>query len=233
VRRLFSTSLATPLLWAALSVGMAAALRAVFLVAPTERVMGEVQRIFYFHFPAAAGCFLAFAVVAAASVGYLWSRDLRWDRLARASAEVGMLFCTIVLVTGPIWARPAWGVWWTWEARLTTTLVLWLLYAAYLMVGLYTESREQQARACAVVGIVAFLDVPVVYYSVQWWRGHHPIVFGRLAGGGLAPEMWPVVWLCMGVFLALYVTLVRLRSSIAETEDSLTEIEQRLWSHKQ
>ena len=218
----------TLVLWTALTLGMLVALRAVFLVAPTERVMGEVQRIFYFHFPAALGCFLAFAVVCAAGVGYLATRRPRWDRLGRASAEVGVLLCTIVLVTGPIWARPAWGVWWTWEARLTTTLVLWLLYVSYLMVGLYTDSREQAARARAVVGIVAFLDVPLVYFSVQWWRGHHPVVFGRLGGGGLAPEMWPVVWTCLAVFLILYATLVRLRMSIAAAEDELADLEERL-----
>lgn len=228
MRRLLPVS--TALLWALLTAGMLVALRAVFLVAPTERVMGEVQRIFYFHFPAALGTFLAFAVVCAAGVAYLATRDLRWDRLGRASAEVGVLFCTIVLVTGPIWARPAWGVWWTWEARLTTTLALWLMYVAYLMVGLYAEGREQRARAGAVVGIVAFLDVPLVYFSVQWWRGHHPVVFGRVAGGGLAPEMLPVVWTCLAVFLVLYVVLVRLRVSIAAAEDALSDLEERLRS---
>lgn len=215
-------------LWGALTIGMVAALRSVFLVAPPERVMGEVQRIFYFHFPAAMGCFLAFGVVCAAGAAYLFTRQPRWDRLGLASAEVGVLFCTIVLVTGPIWARPAWGVWWTWEARLTTTLVLWILYVAYLMVGLYTESSEQRARARAVVGIIAFLDVPLVYLSVQWWRGHHPVVFGRVSGGGLAPEMWPVLWTCLATFLVLYVALVRLRLSIAAAEDATRDLEDRL-----
>ena len=217
-------------LWGALTLLMLAAIHAVFLEAPRERVMGDVQRIFYFHFPAALGCFLAFAVVCFAGVVYLWTRERRWDHLGRASAEVGVLFCTMVLVSGPLWAKSAWGTWWTWEARLTTTLVLWLLYVAYLMVGLYTESREQRARAAAVVGIVAFLDVPVVYFSVKWWRGHHPIVLGRGAEGGLSPEMWPVVWLSVAAFLLLYISLIGLRMSLARTEDGILDLEESLQS---
>jgi len=216
------------LLLAALTVVMLAAVRAVFVVAPTEKTMGEVQRIFYFHFPAALGCFAAFAVVCAAGVAYLITRAPRWDRLGRASAEVGVLFCTIVLVSGPIWARPAWGVWWTWEARLTTTLVLWLLYVAYLLVGMYTDGREQAARARAVVGIVGFLDVPLVYFSVRWWRGHHPVIFGRVSGGGLSADMWPVVWTCLAAFVLLAVVLIRLRASIAAAEDEIIDLEEQL-----
>jgi heme exporter protein C len=215
-------------LWVALTVLMLVALHSVFLEAPAERVMGDVQRIFYFHFPSALGCFAAFAVVCGAGLTYLATRHLRWDRLGRAAAEVGVLFCTIVLVTGPIWARPAWGVWWTWEARLTTTLVLWLLYVSYLMVGLYTDSREQRARAAAVVGIIGFLDVPVVYFSVQWWRGHHPAIFGRAQSGGLSPDMWPTVWWCLAAFVLLAVALVELRISIAATEDAVSDLEERL-----
>jgi heme exporter protein C len=215
-------------LWAALCVTMLLALRAAFLVAPTEKVMGDVQRIFYFHFPSALGCFAAFAVVCFAGAAYLITRRSLWDRLGRASAEVGVLFCTIVLVTGPIWAKPAWGVWWTWEARLTTTLVLWLLYVAYLMLGLYTDGHEQRARAAAVLGIVAFLDVPLVYFSVKWWRGHHPVVLGRPEGGGLSAEMWPVVWICLAAFSLLYLVLVRLRMSIGAVEEGVSELEERL-----
>ncbi len=223
------TSLATMLsLLALVTLLMLFSIRAVFLVAPTERIMGDVQRIFYFHLPAALGCFLSFAVVCGAGIAYLLTRQRRWDHLGRSSAEVGVLLCTIVLVTGPIWAKPAWGVWWTWEARLTTTLVLWLMYVAYLMVGLYTENREQRARASAVIGIVGFLDVPVVYFSVKWWRGLHPIVLGQGSGGGLAPEMWPIVWICLATFLALFSFLVWLRMSLAQTEDAVCDLEEQL-----
>ncbi|MCZ6777520.1 MAG: cytochrome c biogenesis protein CcsA [Acidobacteria bacterium] len=215
-------------LWAVLTLCMLASIHGVFLDAPRERVMGDVQRIFYFHFPAALGSFLAFAVVCFAGVSYLCTRQRRWDHLGRASAEVGVLFCTIVLVSGPLWAKSAWGTWWTWEARLTTMLVLWLLYISYLMIGLYTDSREQRARAAAVVGIVAFLDVPIVYFSVKWWRGHHPIILGRGGEGGLSPEMWPVVWICLVTFLLLYGILVGLRMSLARAEDIVLDMEEHL-----
>src|SRR5215471_16858485 len=168
---------------------MVACLYCVFRVVPNEVTMGVVQRIFYFHVPSAWVAFLAFFVVFVASIFYLATRRLVWDSVAHAAAELGVLFCGIVLFTGPIWARPAWGTWWTWEARLTTTLVLELVFIAYLVLRSQAESREQAARLSAVVGIVGFLDVPIIYYSVQIWRGHHPIVFKSSGGQGLEPIM--------------------------------------------
>ncbi|MFQ5671089.1 MAG: cytochrome c biogenesis protein [Acidobacteriota bacterium] len=191
---------------------------------PTEATMGIVQRIFYFHVPAAMVSFLAFFVTFCASGLYLFTKGLFWDNLASASTEVGVLFCTIVLVTGPIWARPVWGVWWTWEPRLTTTLVLWLLYVAYLLLRTYTENREQQARFSAVMGIVAFLDVPIVYFSVRWWRGVHPIVFGP-QGGGLAPRMEHVFSLSILLFLLLYALLLWHRTHLAWLEDRIESLQ--------
>lgn len=155
---------------------MLAALWAVFIYVPNEADQGVVQRIFYFHVPSAISAFLCIGLVALASAMYLWRGGNGWDRLAHASAEVGLLFCTIVLTTGPIWARPIWGTWWTWDARLTSTLILWLIYVAYLVVRAWAPSRDQGARYAAILGIVGAIDVPIIQKSVHWWRTIHPAV---------------------------------------------------------
>ncbi len=198
---------------------MLGAIYMVFLVAPDEKVMGPVQRIFYFHVPSAIVTFSSVAVLLAASIAYLTTRRAFWDNLSRSATEIGLLFCTVVLTTGPIWAKPAWGVWWTWEARLTTTLVLWLILAASLMVRGYAENRDQGARLAAVLGIVAALDVPIIYKAVDWWRGQHPIVFGPGKRDALAPEMRPIFGFCVLVFLMLYALLLTLRTRVATLED--------------
>jgi heme exporter protein C len=185
--------------------------------------MGVVQRIFYFHVPAAITSFVAFFVTFMASITYLATRRLFWDQLAVSSAEIGVLLCTAVIVSGPLWARPVWGQWWPWDPRLTTTLILWLLYIAYLLLRSYTENREQQARFCAVLGIVAFLDVPIVYYAVRWWRGIHPVVFGS-GGGGIAPKMSHAFSASMLTFLLLYALLLVLRTRLAVMEDQAEEL---------
>jgi len=190
---------------------------------PTESTMGIVQRIFYFHLPAALTSFLAFFVAFVASLGYLARRRLVWDRVASASVEIGVLFCTMVLVTGPLWARPVWGAWWPWEPRLTTTLLLWLLYLSYLLLRGFTESREQRARFSAVLGVLAFLDVPVVYFSVRWWRGVHPVVFGP-GGGGIEPRMRHVLFVATLAFALLYVILLAMRVRLAALEDDVTAL---------
>jgi heme exporter protein C len=190
---------------------------------PTEATMGIVQRIFYFHVPSAITSFLAFFVAFLASCAYLATRRLTWDNIAHAAVEIGVLFCTAVLVSGPLWARPVWGAWWPWEPRLTTTLILWLLYISYLLLRTYTENREQRARFSAVLGIIAFLDVPVVYLSVRWWRGVHPIVFGP-GGGGIAPRMGHAFMAALGTFFLLFVVLLHLRTRIGSLEDEVEEL---------
>jgi len=189
--------------------------------APREKVMGDVQRIFYFHAPAGLVCFLAFFVTFVASIGYLATRRPGWDIAGRASTEAGLLLTTIVLVTGPLWARPVWGTYWTWEARLTTTLVLWLIYMGYLLVRRYTEDPDQQARFAAVVGIIGFIDVPIVYMSVHWWRGHHPQVLAVSGGGGLDPTMRQVFLMGIFTYLALYASLMALRIPLGRAEAEL------------
>ena len=153
---------------------MLADLYLIFVVAPTDAVLGHVQRVFYFHVPIAIMSFLAFFLVFLASIAYVVRRDGKWDQLAHSCAEVGVVFVTLALLTGIIWGRPLWNTWWTWEPRLTTTLILWLIYVSYLMIRSHASNQQQAARYSAVVGIVGFVDVPIVYYSVVWWRSIHP-----------------------------------------------------------
>ncbi|MDA0733278.1 MAG: cytochrome c biogenesis protein [Chloroflexi bacterium] len=195
----------------------------IFMVAPTDAVLGNIQRVFYFHVPMAIMSFLAFFVVFIASILYLIKRDQKWDRLAHAAAEVGVVFVTLALITGIIWARPVWGVWWTWEPRLTTTLILWLIYVAYLMIRAYAPNRTQGALYAAVVGIVGFVDVPIVYYSVQWWRSIHPsAVVGPLAeSGALEPVMQGILLFSFLAFLVLFLYLVVERMALRGLEDQV------------
>src|SRR5216683_1565864 len=142
--------------------------------APTDAVEGLPQRIFYFHVPVSWIGMLAFGVLAAASIAYLWKKDERWDWLARASAEIGTVFITLALVTGSIWGRTTWGTWWTWDARLTTTLILWFIYIGYMMLRSYMGRTPASARSAAVLAIIGVIDVPIIYESVNWWRTLHP-----------------------------------------------------------
>lgn len=184
---------------------MIAALYMVFVYVPTEKHTGIVQRIFYFHVPLAWVSFLAFFITFIFSILYLWKRAMQWDTIAHASAEVGVIFTTLVLITGPIWAQPVWGVWWTWDARLTTSLVLWLVYIAYLLVRSYTTEPERGARFGAVIGIVGFIDVPIVFLTVNLWRTQHPTTI--IFEGGLTTPMLVTLLVCIAAFTVLYVLL--------------------------
>src|SRR6266700_4913942 len=146
----------------------------IFLYAPEDGLQGPVQRIFYLHVSSAIAAYGCFAVVLLGGIVYLWKDSLAADRLARAGAVVGVVFTTVTLVMGMLWAKPIWGTYWTWDARLTSTLVLWIIYAGYLMVRRLAEPGRQAARFAAVVGIFGFFDVPVVHFSVTWWRTQHP-----------------------------------------------------------
>ncbi len=205
---------------------MLADLYLMLMVAPTDSVLGQVQRVFYFHVPMAVMSFLAFFVVFLASVVFLVRRSPFWDRLAHASAEVGVVFVTLALITGVIWARPIWNTWWTWEPRLTTTLILWLIYVAYLMIRSYAPSIRQGQIYSAVVGIVGFVDVPIVYYSVIWWRSIHPSpVVGPLAGdGALNSTMLAVLLFSFVTFLVFFAYLVAERMAIMDSEDRLRQV---------
>src|SRR5579859_3246901 len=170
-------------------------------VAPMERTMGDVQRIFYYHVPSAWTAFVLFFVNLVASVAYLVRKNPRADAVALVSAEVGVVFCTVVLVTGPIWARPVWGIWWTWDLRLTLTLVLWLIYVSYLMLRRFSTSSQTPVLA-AVLAIFGALDVPLVYFSIWFFRTQHPSpVIGD--GGSLDPRMAHVLLINWAAFLCL------------------------------
>jgi heme exporter protein C len=209
-------------LGAALAAGMVLALYMAFLGAPRERTMGDLQRIFYFHVPGGITAMTAFAVNFLGSVMFLARRTPAWDALALASAEVGAMLLSINLVTGPIWAKPVWFVWWTWSPRLTLTLVLWILYVAYLLVRNYVADPERRAAIAAVFGIVAFADVPLVWFSIRWWRDQHPSPM--LETGGLSPEMWPAFLTCLAVFHLLLFYLVRRRMALEIVRHDLEEL---------
>src|SRR5437868_7917845 len=200
------------------AVSLAAVLYAIFFVAGPLAVQGDAARIVYFHVPMAWVAFLAFFVVFGASIAYLRTRNERWDRLGRASAEVGVIFTTLVLITGAIWGYPIWGTWWSWDPKLTTTLILWFMYLAYLMVRSYAEP-PRGPRFAAVVGIVAFVDVPIVYMSSYWWRTLHP----PPAIGPLADQQpsTTIVWLLLVslvAFTVLFAFLVRVRAEIEQVD---------------
>ena len=194
-----------------------AAIAAAFLLAPVEARMGIVQKIFYFHVPAAYACYLAFVVSAIGGVGYLWKRTERWDAVVVAGAEVGLLFWAIVLVTGPLWARKAWGVWWTWDPRLTTMLLAGLVFLAVVVLrgpGLAGEVEKRFAAGLAVFGV---LDLPIVHYSVQRWRGQHPTVITS-RGGGLHPDMTRALLVSLLAFTLLSALLLLLRYRLQRVE---------------
>lgn len=197
---------------------------AVFFLAPAERTMGDIQRIFYFHVASAWTAFVAFFTVFVANVLYLIRRKHQWDHLAVSAAEVGIAFCTVVLITGPIWAKPVWGIWWTWDARLTSTFVLWLLYVSYLLLRTMLEDVERRALVSAVFGIFAFLDVPIVYMSIRWWRTQHPqpVIAGG-EGSGLDPGMWRVLLICLVALLTLLFHLIRQRYRLEQLRYELQE----------
>lgn len=212
-------------------VWMLVALYMIFLYAPQELTMGEVQRIFYVHVPSAWTAFLAYFVVFLGSVGYLWKRSQLADDVAHAAAEVGFIFCTCVLVTGPLWAKPVWGIWWTWDARLTSTFILWLLFIAYLMLRAYLADPNRAAVLAAVVGIIGFVDVIIDYMSIRWWRTQHPqpVIFGG-PGSGLDPRMWITVSVSWGAFLCLFSYLLRQRLWLAEARREIGALRRKLAS---
>lgn len=184
----------------------------VFFWVPTERTMGVVQRIFYIHVPAAWVAFMAFGIVAICSAMYLWLKDERLDMAAVAAAEGGMLYTAIVLLTGPLWGRVAWGTWWTWEPRLTLTLLLFFIYLGYFLVRASTENPQKGKRFAAVVGIVGALDIPLIHLSVQWFRSLHPApVVMKPEGPSLHPDMLATLFVGLGATTLIFFSLFLFR----------------------
>ena len=190
---------------------------AIFLYAPTDALQGVVQRIFYLHVSAAIAAFASFAVVLVAGFIYLWRESQVADRLARAAALVGLVFTTVTLVMGMLWAKPIWGAFWAWDARLTSTLVLWIIYASYLLIRRLAEPGRQAARIAAVVGIFGFVDVPIVYFSVTWWNTVHPGPI--LINDALPPQMLAAFLFTMACTLVLAGVMIAIRYRIETLTD--------------
>ena len=201
----------TAVLAALAAVALAVAQWFIWVYAPVEETMGVVQKIFYIHLPMSLWAMASFFVVFVASIMVLVKKDGAWDRLAGASCELGVLFSGLALVTGSLWGKPIWNVWWTWDPRLTTTLIMWFVYAAYLILRQSGVGGERAPVVRAALGIVAFLDVPLVFISARKWRSIHPTVFGS-QGGGLEPEMLAAVLVSIAAMGLLWVALLSLRA---------------------
>ena len=207
---------------------MSVAMFMALVFAPSERVQAEVYRLLFVHVPSAWLAFLAFGVVAIASALYLIRGSSRWDHLAAASAEVGVMFTTLTLATGSIWGRSVWGVWWQWDPRLTTTLVMWFIYAGYLSLRAYIDEPEIRYRSAAVLGVLGVVSIPLVWFSVEWWRGLHPTPSITRPGGGMPPEMLITLLVSVGAFTMLYITLLQQRIRIQSVSEELTHIHEQL-----
>jgi heme exporter protein C len=190
------------------------------VVSPQDADQHQAVRLMYIHVPSAWLAYLAFFVVFVASIAYLRTKRTRWDRLAAASAEVGVLFTALAIVLGSIWGKPIWGTWWTWDPRLTTTAILLLIYVGYLAIRRLPDSPARRARWAAVVGIVGFVDVPIVHLSVTWWRSLHQGATVRLIGTStIAPSMLAALLVGVAAFTVLYAYLVTLRLRVGRLEE--------------
>nr|MBI2905535.1 cytochrome c biogenesis protein CcsA [Chloroflexota bacterium] len=205
------------------------ALGLVFFYAPREAVMGEVQRIFYFHVPSAWVGGLAFFVTLVAGIAFLRTGDTKWDRVGFSSVEIGLTFSIMTLFSGMLWARPIWNSWWTWDPRLTTFTILLLLYFAYLMLRQGIEDPGRRARFAAVYGIVAFVSVPITYFAIQLARSIHPVLFGAAnpnakGDSSLTPAMLRTFFFCLFTFTVLYVTLLWHRLRLANYAERVEQL---------
>jgi heme exporter protein C len=208
---------------------MLLALYTIFIYAPVEKTMGVIQKIFYIHVPSAFLAYLAFFITFIASIMYLYRKDSKWDTVAHCAAETGVIFCTIVLITGPIWAKPIWNVWWTWDPRLTTTLILWFTYVAYLMLRRAVK-ENQRANLSAVFGIIGFINVPITFFSIRMWRTIHPVI---ITSSGFNMS-WPMKLSLMITFIAFCflffamlisrIRLERLKMHIEEIKELMDDL---------
>ena len=198
----------------------------IFELTPVETSQGFAQKIMYLHVPTVIIAYLAFFIVFAFSIAYLWKRDLMFDRIAKASAEVGLLFCALVLITGAVWGRPIWGTYWVWDARLTTTLLLFLIFMGYFLLRMSTDDRDKESRLAAVIGIIGFLDIPIIHKSVEWWRTlHQPTTLFKAEEGIAKPSipdelLYPLL-ATMLVMLLFYLFLLQLRYRVEASQDEL------------
>ena len=206
------------------------AITAIFIFVPTEKTEGPIQRIMYLHIPSAWLAFFAFFIVFISSILFLWKKEREWDIYANASAEIGVVFCSLVLITGPIWAKPIWGTWWVWDARLTSTLILWLIYVAYLMLRSQTEAGFMRARYAAVLGIVGFLNIPFIHFSVLWWRTFHPqpkVISAEGFGKGMDTSMLATLGISLCSFTLLYFLLMGQRIRLERLKDEVDRLKRK------
>ncbi len=180
----------------------------VFLYAPEEKVMGEIQRIFYFHVASAWLSLFAYTVTFISSILYLIKKKRKFDIISQSSAEIGVFFTTFVLISGPLWARPIWNTWWTWDPRLTSSLALWLMFMAYLILRANIPDSPKKFQVASVYAIIAYLDVPIVFFSIRWWRTIHPVVITK-KHINLDPQMLQTLIVSTITFTLLYIILLR------------------------
>ncbi|HDP69270.1 MAG TPA: cytochrome C assembly protein [Actinobacteria bacterium] len=204
-------------------VGIFASLYMAFFYAPLDKNLGVVQKIFYIHFPVAIVPYIAFFVVFVTSILYLKTRDGKWSKIAYASVEVGLVIDTALLVTGTIFDKPTWGVWWVWEPRLTTSLIMWLLYAGYLMLHFSVDEIEKRSRLTAVYGIVAFISVPISFMSIRWWRTAHPLLITP-KGIALDTPMWVTTLVFLVSMTFLYAYLLRQRVNVINLQEEIQDL---------
>ena len=202
---------------------MVVTLYLVFIWVPTEQNLGVSQRIFYFHVPLGWIGMVSIMVVAVASVMHLVTGKDKWDSLAYATAELGVVFATLIIVTGSIWAKPVWGVWWTWDAKLTTTLVLWFIYVGYLMVRAYGPVGGQGKRFASVIALIGAIDAPIIFKATDWWRTAHP---ERNVPSDLDERMVLTLFVGVAAFTVLYAYLLLERYSLKRAEAELDELYQ-------
>ena len=215
---------------AATLVGLAATVAIGLFVVPPDAEQGDVQRLMYVHVPAAWVTYLSFGAVFVASIAYLRTGRIQWDRVACASAEIGVRFCALTIVLGALWGRPVWGTWWTWDPRLTLTLILWMIYAAYLLLRSLANEPQQGATLAAILGVSGVVDLYLINRAVYWWRGIHPaVIVNKEGGSGLAdPLMRLTLVVCMLAFFLLFLWLLRLRIRTARMQDTVDDLRAQL-----
>ena len=201
----------------------------IFLKLPIETSQGFPQKIMYLHVPTFIATYLSFFVVFAFSIAYLWKRDLMFDQIAKVSAEIGLIFCALLLVTGAIWGRPTWGTYWVWDARLTTTLLLFLIFMGYFLLRMSVNDRDKEARLASVLGIIGCLDIPIIHKSVEWWRTlHQPSTLFKVESGkaspSISPELFTPLIASTIVMLLFYLYLLLLRYQTEIRREQLNQL---------
>lgn len=201
----------------------------IFWGTPIEKEMGLVQKIMYLHIPSVLATYTAFFVTFVFSIAYLWKREPYFDYVAESSAEIGLIFCGMVLVTGAIWGKPTWGTYWVWDARLTTTLLLFLIFIGYFLLRMFAVEPQKEARFAAVIAIIGFLDIPIIHQSVKWWRTlHQPTTLFKVESGQAQPSipnelLFPLL-ACLGMVLVFYAYLLNIRVQLAERKTEFMEL---------